>query len=482
MNKWSINKIIYFSYILPSLVGGLFIIVLYHYFSEQNAQRHINEKVRLLQTHISPSIEYATFLNSKELLEQQLTPLLADNDIVSVTVYNNDNQTLLRLVNTQQTSFGSKIVVKQDIGLIGQALNTTTLNLPSLAESESKMVLGELEIVLTLNSSFDNPFFIAAFGLIALIILVNIFMARILNSKIKQRFEPIIESIDLFAKGLFTTRIRRQPTAYLNEVIQKINSIGGILEDSKQQHEQDQAELKNIKRNLEVFEMRGFAFLKSVQLNLMNEAEQLARVVANIEKKSPAKGDIEQLEQKTSFLTEQLTILEKHSSVLLTRELAENTINIFSFLNEAMAASTKTALSNNTQIVFDTVSIERQLNILSDRFILSQVFESLLRHCVKYSPDGLIRVVCNIQDVDTNQSFLNISITDSGDVTSRLPTDKLLNPFGIQSIADKQDFMLGYDLTTTFRCITKLKGNIAIDTKEANGLAFLVQLPINIIY
>jgi CheY-like chemotaxis protein/anti-sigma regulatory factor (Ser/Thr protein kinase) len=111
---------------------------------------------------------------------------------------------------------------------------------------------------------------------------------------------------------------------------------------------------------------------------------------------------------------------------------------------------------------------------LTDTTRLNQVLLNLINNSIKFTIDGIVRVVCDHEDGN-----LIISVIDTGIGIPKDKLDKIFNSFEQVDNSNTRGYGgTGLGLAITKNIITAMKGTIAVMSKEGIGTTFCVKLPL----
>lgn len=145
-------------------------------------------------------------------------------------------------------------------------------------------------------------------------------------------------------------------------------------------------------------------------------------------------------------------------------------IDVNEILKEVVDFVAKEAMYRN--IVIDFQLSENLPKIYSDKGRLQQAFLNIITNAIQAisSENGTVTITTWIQDPET----VGISIKDNGIGMSEEVLRHIFEPF----FTTKKGYGTGLGLPITYGIVTKLGGNIRVESKEGIGTTFYVYLPI----
>lgn len=152
-------------------------------------------------------------------------------------------------------------------------------------------------------------------------------------------------------------------------------------------------------------------------------------------------------------------------------------IEVIGFMKKLIKPLTILANQKAQNIIFNSHSEE--LNMVSDKHYLGQIFTNLVSNAIKYTQEkGKIEI--NIKEVfQNNKSMFYFSVEDNGIGMERKVIDKIFDPFFTEKEVTKMsDNSVGLGLYLVKNYLQYLKGDITVKSEKGIGSLFYVTIPI----
>jgi signal transduction histidine kinase len=152
-------------------------------------------------------------------------------------------------------------------------------------------------------------------------------------------------------------------------------------------------------------------------------------------------------------------------------------IEVIGFMKKLIKPLTILANQKAQNIIINSHSEE--LNMVSDKHYLGQIFTNLVSNAIKYTQEkGKIEI--NIKEVfQNNKSMFYFSVEDNGIGMERKVIDKIFDPFFTEKEVTKMsDNSVGLGLYLVKNYLQYLKGDITVKSEKGIGSLFYVTIPI----
>jgi len=152
------------------------------------------------------------------------------------------------------------------------------------------------------------------------------------------------------------------------------------------------------------------------------------------------------------------------------------TIEVNSILDEMSDIIRPLALERGVKI--NKIEIPTKLFVKSDKQSLNQILLNLLHNAVKYNkPSGLVSISAKkIISNDSNNSFIRISITDTGYGITDEDITKIFIPFERIGATNSGIEGTGLGLAVVKKLVETMGGTLGVDSKPGIGSTFWIQL------
>lgn len=199
-------------------------------------------------------------------------------------------------------------------------------------------------------------------------------------------------------------------------------------------------------------------------------------IAAEIEGNSKHKNLIQRNSERLLNIVNQLLEISKIENNSLNIDwIQDNVINYLQYLTESCSS-----LAEKKRINLAFFSFEERLMMDFDAVKLQQIVINIVSNAIKFTPEfGTVKVIAK-KVVEDKQSFLQITVSDTG---QGIPEDQLPHIFNRFYQVDDSDTRkaegTGIGLALVKELIHILKGRIDVESELEKGTKFLVYLPIH---
>ncbi len=214
----------------------------------------------------------------------------------------------------------------------------------------------------------------------------------------------------------------------------------------------------------------GIAHEINNPMAIIYEKAGLLKDLLSLDEDFPHKKRILQFtESITSSVERCRTITHRMLGFAKHMDMQMETVNLVNLIEEVLGFLGKEALYRNLAI---KIHAEDDLPMIqSDRGQLQQVFLNIINNAFAAVEDGG-KIDIHLKTV--NQVNVSISITDNGSGIPKEYLTHIFEPF----FTLKKKYGTGLGLSITYGIISKLKGNISVDSEVGKGTTFTITLPI----
>ncbi|MDX1957704.1 MAG: ATP-binding protein [Leptospiraceae bacterium] len=164
--------------------------------------------------------------------------------------------------------------------------------------------------------------------------------------------------------------------------------------------------------------------------------------------------------------------LELESSPFSLKDFFEETKNISEVL-----------LHKSSKVINFITSIDPDINfkVIGDKNRLSQSILNLLNNSIKFTEKGLIRYQISLIEKNSDTARVRLFIKDTGIGIKEENISKLFQPFAQEDTSITRKFGgTGLGLVITKKLITKMGGEILLQSKYGEGTEFTIEIPFSI--
>ncbi len=162
-------------------------------------------------------------------------------------------------------------------------------------------------------------------------------------------------------------------------------------------------------------------------------------------------------------------------------EINNDDFHFKSFINQIIAIYENRTIEQGLKMHY-TISDEIPEYINTDSKKLQQILSNLIGNAIKFTNEGLISIKIDLLKSNTNQIFLQFSVSDTGIGIKQEDFPKIFQSFTqIDSSTRKLHSGTGLGLSITKNYIELLGGKIEFKSEYGKGTSFYFQIPIKIV-
>lgn len=178
----------------------------------------------------------------------------------------------------------------------------------------------------------------------------------------------------------------------------------------------------------------------------------------------------------TSSLEKQLEIMQ-NSQEQITKPINQilekyKPVNLKKIMHDNYSLTKNLAIQKNIQLLKNYEHLEDDFTINADEMSMNRILHNVITNAIKYTNEGHVEIGCkkNLEDI-------NIYVKDSG---IGIPQQDLVQVFnkGYRASNSNNFEGTGYGLEIVQDYVTKIGGNIKIDSKEGCGTTVNINLPL----
>ena len=297
------------------------------------------------------------------------------------------------------------------------------------------------------------------------------------NNKIKEqeKTNKFSKLISILAIALISILSLLSLSLYKNNIIR--NQTNLLLQEKNN-------ELEIAKNKAEKASKARSEFLSTVSHELRTPLNAINGIAHLLLEENPKKSQLDYLsslkfsgDYLTKFINEILEInkIESHNT-----EVEQTIFNLKKLLVDIQNSLKELALANNNTF---TLEIDPEIPdyLIGDSTKLSQIILNLINNALKFTKDGDIKVIVNLNELEYEEAVLYFEITDTG---IGIPEDKLatvFESFSQGSIEVNRKYGgTGLGLTIVKKLIKMLGGKIKLKSIVNEGSSFSFKLAFKI--
>ncbi|PWK50077.1 ATP-binding protein [Pleionea mediterranea] len=425
MNKLSIKTRSLLLALLPAVF--MFLSLTIYFISDKFnvLEQQLDHKGELLAQQLAPASEYAVFIKNPGLLEEVVSPILNESDVVYVEIYDADDQLLLSRKNLSLIDTANKDnlkvyqskVMQQDIPLGG---NTLDLSMDSELEDNQSKSIGRISLALTKQNIIDQQQQTLLNGILIALgcILLTLILSMYVSTSITRPIRSLSETIKLYKSGIFSARVEQLSGGELGAVEFNLNTMASTLESAKRKELEHAMALEQSRREADDANKAKSEFLTNMSFEFREPINAILgrlHLLENNNIDSESRQFIEQSILSANMLIELSDNVLDYSkletdSLILNLDYFDPVRLIkrsFSpFLREFCIKNIDTHVSHK---------LHKSILIQADQRQLQKVIYHLIQNAIQHTENGSIDLKLNgYPTTDNSKYILNIELIDTG--------------------------------------------------------------------
>ncbi|WOI53764.1 ATP-binding protein [Parvularcula sp. LCG005] len=138
-------------------------------------------------------------------------------------------------------------------------------------------------------------------------------------------------------------------------------------------------------------------------------------------------------------------------------------------------------LAQQKGLAFESeMHIPQDLSILGDSARLEQILMNLLDNAVKYTDEGKVSLLADVQGGNTSKAELNVMIADTGAGISRKRQETIFQKFSNEGSMLSRNGGLGVGLALAKELVEMMGGTVDLDSTLGEGTKFFINVPLTV--
>ncbi|NVJ49581.1 MAG: response regulator [Gammaproteobacteria bacterium] len=488
MNKWSIFSRTIVLGVAPAIFMLLALTGFFIHEKFDTLQQQLNRKGELLVQQLGPASEYAVFIKNPSLLEEIVTPVLNESDVVFVEFYDRDNELLLsrrnltlidELEELEISNFSSEIEL-QDVPLESSDLS---LSLAGPSEQSPNKIIGRIHLGLTnkqlLANQMDSIMGGILIGLASLLLAAG--LALLIARSILKPVKSLSETVKLFKSGILSARVTEYSGGELGILESNINEMAKTLEQAKRRELEHAMVLEQARSDAVEASKAKSKFLAQMSYEMrepMNAAMGSLQLLEASVQASKLRSYVE------NSLVASTKLIELVDNILDYAQLENNAVELSPsyfdpsrMLQRCTAPFIAMATKKNIDTHVHANEIFNDFLIYADEYQFQKIITHLLSDSFKNTENGTIEVkLAGKLTESADKIFLVLEVIDSGCGYSADKLGKIFHSFGVAHDVHKPyQSNAGLGLAIAKKLTDCMKGTIEVSSAPDQGTRFKLE-------
>ena len=465
-------------------------------------------KGELITKNFAPVVEFGLFTKNTELLELLSQPILQDPEVISVTIYDQNEELVL--------SAYSENIYPKPVGEFDRELSTfrssvvSTRLLPLIGDHQTvekyNRIMGSVEVKMSHHSLNQRQIEIieTSILLLAAVLLVCIFVAIRIGIRVSAPILSLTTMVESIGKGDLDARTDENASGELGSLQIGINAMAGIIQASHSRMkdeievstialrhtvkalEEKNTELEDAKTELEEAVHVKSEFLAKMSHEIRTPLNAVIGFTQLIEK-SNNKQELEEYTRTIKHAGSQLlTVIDdilSFSKLEKANVQFQNTpFDLRDCLEDMLSMFSPLARTKELQLIL-LIDLDVPSTLIGDSLRINQVLSNLINNALKFTSRGAITIKVSLRGNEKDTPIIRFVVNDTG-IGIKLEKEKFLfKAFSqLDTNLSRQYEGAGLGLAISKRIIELMGGSIGVESTYQKGSSFWFEIPCNIGY
>jgi len=466
-------------------------------------------KGELITKNFAPAVEFGLFTQNTELLELLSQPILQDPEVISVTIYDQNEDLVLNTYSKNNYSQSAQNFDRELSTFRSSVVSTRLLPLSArdhLAVEKNSRIMGWVEIKMSHHSLNQRQMEIIQTSvlLLAAVLLVCIFVAIRIGVRVSTPILSLTTMVESIGKGNLEARTDENATGELgslqigiNAMAETIQASHGRMKDEIEvstialRHTVKALEEKNTELEDAKFELEEAVHAKSEFLAKMSHEIRtpLNAVIGftQLIEKSNNKRELEEYTRTIKHAGSQLlTVIDdilSFSKLEKANVQFQNTpFDLRDCLEDMLSMFSPLARTKELQLIL-LIDLDVPSTLIGDSLRINQVLSNLINNALKFTSHGAVTIKVSLRGNEKDKPIIRFVVNDTG-IGIKLEKEKLLFKAFSQLDANlsRQYEGAGLGLVISKRIIELMGGSIGVESTYQKGSSFWFEIPCKIGY
>lgn len=457
----------------------------------QVLESQLIRKGELLVQQLAPASEYAVFIKSPTLLEEIVTPILKEQDIIFIDFYDRDKELLLSRRNLQyidEPIDDSVLRFSSEIQLQDVPLDNADFSLSLDEAQEDNSIIGEVRIGLTKKRLIAEQtealigglvLSLASFGFAAL-------LALFISKSILTPIKALSETLRLFKTGMLSARVKQRSSGEIGVLEANLNEMAQSLELAKRKELEHAMALEQARSDAENASKAKSQFLSIMSTELRNPLNRSLGCIQLLEQKIDEVNQKNLISQSILSSNQLVTLLD---NILEYAKLENDEYIIHSTeftlnrtFNRVIRQFSPVCSKQHVAIDFCCEALFQDINIVADESVLQKIIYNLIDTGLTRTQDGFIEIKVNGKPIENGEKlFASIEMLDNGIGFTPEELGSIFHSFGQSGSAEAAySPNVGLNMAIVKLLVEKLDGKIEVSSSPEQGTCYSLEFSFSV--